>query len=192
MVRRIFLFIRVPVLVALALVTGACIRSASYYLNKGNQLAAQGKYVEAELNYRKAIQKNANLGEAFYQLGLTSLKEGKPVDSYRDLARAVQLMPSRDDVKVKLADLALAIFMADRRRPQVPWNQAVKLSDELLQKNPKSFDGLRLKGHLAVASQNLKDAEDFYYRANAVKPMEPEVVLGLTQVLFQEGKSKEA
>lgn len=185
-------YLRAAVPVVLALLTGACIRSANYYLNKGNQLSAQGKYAEAELNYRKAIQKNANLGEAFYQLGLTSLKEGKPVDSYRDLARSVQLMPNRDDVKVKLADLALTIFMADRRRPQVPWDEAVKLSDELLQKNPKSFDALRLKGHLAVASQNMKDAEDFYSRANAVKPMEPEVILGLTQVLFQEGRSKEA
>jgi tetratricopeptide (TPR) repeat protein len=185
-------YLRVSVPVVLALLTGACIRSANYYVNKGNQLVAQGKYAEAELNYRKAIQKNANLGEAFYQLGLTSLKEGKAVDAYRDLTRAVQLMPARDDVKVKLADLALTIFIADRRRPQVPWDEAVKLSDELLKKNPKSFDALRLKGHLAVASQNLKDAEDFYYRANAVKPMEPEVILGLTQVLFQEGKSKEA
>jgi tetratricopeptide (TPR) repeat protein len=185
-------YLRTAVPVLLALLTAACIRSANYYVNKGNQLAAQGKYAEAELNYRKAIQKNANLGEAFYQLGLTSLKEGKTIDGYRDLARAVQLMPNRDDVKVKLADLALTIFIADRRRPQVPWDEAVKLSDELLKKNPKSFDALRLKGHLAVASQNMKDAEDYYYRANAVKPMDPEVILGLTQVLFQEGKSKEA
>jgi tetratricopeptide (TPR) repeat protein len=185
-------YLRATVPVVLALLTGACIRSANYYVNKGNQLAAQGKYAEAELNYRKAIQKNVNMGEAFYQLGLTSLKEGKPVDGYRDLARAEQLMPGRDDVKVKLADLALAIFMADRRRPQVPWNEAVKLSDELLKKDPKSFDALRLKGHLSAASQNMKEAEEFYYRANAVKPMEPEVVLGLTQVLFQEGKSREA
>jgi tetratricopeptide (TPR) repeat protein len=185
-------YLRAAILVALALSAAACLRNANYYVNKGNQLAAQGKYAEADLNYRKAIQKNANLGEAFYQLGLTSLKEGKPVDGYRDLSRAVQLMPDRDDAKVKLADLALAIFMADRQRPQVPWNEAVKLSDELLKKNPKSFDGLRLKGHLAAASQNMTEAEDFYYRANAVKPMEPEVVLGLTQVLFQEGRSKEA
>jgi tetratricopeptide (TPR) repeat protein len=184
-------YLRAAIVVTLALSAAAC-RSANYYVSKGNQLSAQGKYAEAELNYRKAIQKNANLGEAFYQLGLTNLKEGKAVDGYRDLARAVQLMPNRDDVKVKLADLALGIFMADRRRPQVPWDEAVKLSDELLKKNPNSFDGLRLKGHLAAASQNMKDAENFYYRANAVKPMEPEVILGLTQVLFQEGRSKEA
>ncbi len=189
--KRIACF-RPAILVALALSTAACLHNANYYVNKGNQLAAQGKYAEAELNYRKAIQKNGNWGEAFYQLGLTVVKEGKVVDGYRDLVRAVQLLPDRDDVKVKLADLALAIFMGDRRRPQVPWDEAVKLSDELLKKNPKSFDGLRLKGHLAAASQNMKDAEDFYYRANAVKPMEPEVVLGLTQVLFQEGRSKQA
>lgn len=176
----------------LALVSTACLRSPEDYLKRGNQLAAQGKYAEADLNYRKAIQKNGNYGEAYYQLSLTELKLGKVIDSYQTLTRAEQLMPNRDDVKVKLADLSLSLFVADRRRPRAPWDQAVKLADELLAKDPKSFDALRLKGHLAAASQNLKDAEAFYYRANAIQPMNPEVTLGLAQVLFQDGRGKEA
>lgn len=181
-----------PVAILLAIGMTGCLRSPDYYVKKGNQLAARGKYAEAELNYRKAIQKNAKFGEAFYQLAEAELKTGKVIDGYRTLYAAVQLMPNRDDVKVKMADLSLSIFLADRSRPKVPWDEAVKLSNELLAKNSKSFDALRLKGHLAAAEQNLKDAEEFYDRASAVKPMDPEVTLGLTQVLFQEGRTREA
>ncbi|MBV9745341.1 MAG: tetratricopeptide repeat protein [Acidobacteriia bacterium] len=184
-------YLRGAAVLSLALMLGAC-RSANDYVKKGDDFAAQGKYADAELNYRKALQKNPNFGEAYYQLALTDLKQGKVVDGYRTLVRAQQLMPSRDDIKVKLADLSLSIFLADRNRPQVPWNEAVRLANELLAKNPKSFDGLRLKGHLAVASRNLKDAEEFYRRANSIKPMDPEVTLGLTQVLFQLERPKEA
>src|ERR1700748_1262210 len=92
---------RSSVVILLALLSGACSRSPEYFLKKGNQLAAQGKYAEAELNYRNATQKNPRFGEAFYQLGLTYLKSGQLIDGYRSLASATQIMPNRDDVKVK-------------------------------------------------------------------------------------------
>jgi tetratricopeptide (TPR) repeat protein len=184
-------YVRVSVVILLALLAGACSRSPEYFLNRGNQLAAQGKYVDAELNYRNATQKNPKFGEAFYQLGQTDLKSGKLIDGFRALSTAEQLMPDREEVKVKLADLSFALFLADRTRPKAPWDQAVKLTDEVLAKNPKSFDALRLKGNLAAASQNLKEAEEFYNRANTIKPMDPDVTLGLSQVLMQQGRTKE-
>src|ERR1700748_2378338 len=104
---------RSSVVILLALLSGACSRSPEYFLKKGNQLAAQGKYAEAELNYRNATQKNPRFGEAFYQLGLTDMKAGKVIDGYRALGMAAQLMPDRDDVKVKLADLSFALFLGD-------------------------------------------------------------------------------
>jgi tetratricopeptide (TPR) repeat protein len=176
----------------LALVSIACLRSPDYYVKRGNQFAAQGKYAEADLNYRNAIKKNGNYGEAYYQLALNDLKLGKIADAYSTLARAVQLMPKRDDVKVKMADLSFSLYLADPRRPRGPWEEAVKLADQLLAKNPKSFDALRIEGNLAAAEKKPKEAEDFYYRANAIKPMDPEVTLGLVQVMAQEGRTKEA
>ena len=53
------------VLVTLA----ACSRSARFYRDKGDKFAASGKYYDAALNYRKAIQKDARDGEAFFGLG---------------------------------------------------------------------------------------------------------------------------
>ena len=44
------------------------------YLAKGNAFFDAGKYDDASLNYRKAIQKDTNFGEAYYRLGLTAIK----------------------------------------------------------------------------------------------------------------------
>ena len=92
-----------PLLTALIVFTG-CGRSPSYYLAKGQELFAKQNYSEAALNYRKAIQRDARFGEAYYQLGLTELHLNKGREAYQDLSRAAALLPGRDDVKVTLAD----------------------------------------------------------------------------------------
>src|SRR5579864_6026248 len=176
----------------LALLSTACSRSPRYYLDVANKLAAQGHYADADLNYRKAIQKDASLGEAYYQLGLMNVKQGKIQPAYQALSTAAQLLPAREDVQVRLADFAMTVYLADPRRPQALYSKVTDVANQLSAKNSRSFDGLRLKGHLAMADQNLSGAEEFYAQANAVKPMQPEVILGWTEALLRDKKPKEA
>ena len=68
-------------------------RSAQSYLEKGNAMFAQGHFAEANLNYRKALQKDPNFGEAYYRAGLAELKDNKVAQALQDLQRAVRLMP---------------------------------------------------------------------------------------------------
>jgi 16S rRNA (uracil1498-N3)-methyltransferase len=49
-----------------------------------------------------------------------------------------------------------------------------------------------LKGYVAAIDKRLQDAEDFFRRANDVQPMQPELILGWTQALFQDNQPKEA
>jgi tetratricopeptide (TPR) repeat protein len=178
--------------VLLALMSTACSRSPQYYLDVANKLAAEGHYADADLNYRKAIQKNASFGEAYFQLGLMNLKQGKVQPAYQTLSTAAQLLPAREDVQVKFGDLAMTLYLADARRPQVLYSKVTAIANQLTAKNARSFDSLRLRGHLAMADQSFSDAEEFYAQANAVKPMQPEVILGWTEALFQDKKPKEA
>src|SRR5579864_7425730 len=64
----------VAILALCAFLCSACSKSAEHYLQKGNELYAAGKPSEAALNYRRAIQQNPKLGEAYYKLGLTEVK----------------------------------------------------------------------------------------------------------------------
>jgi tetratricopeptide (TPR) repeat protein len=182
----------VSVLTVLLILTGsACTRSARYYTDKGKQLFAEGKYSDADLNFRKARQIDPKYGDAYYQLGLVALEMKKPTDAYLALARAVELMPSRDDVKLKLADLSLTAYMADSHRPRPLYERVNDLSNQLAGKNPDSYDAMRLKGYLAMTDHHYQEAEEYFRKANDAKAMQPEVIMGWTQVLFLDKQAAE-
>src|ERR1700719_2056311 len=99
---------RVSGLIAvLLLVTGGCSRSPQYYFDTAARLTADGKLDEAVLTYRKAIQADPNFGEAYYRLGSLLSRIPRTQEAYAALLRAVELLPAREDVKVKLAELEL-------------------------------------------------------------------------------------
>src|SRR5258706_9127716 len=100
-----------PVILGIALLgASACNRRPQAYLERGNTFAAEHKYQEASIQYKKALQKNPQFGEAVYRLALSELGLHNLPESYRLLVRAVGVMPDNDEAKVKLADLALAIY----------------------------------------------------------------------------------
>jgi len=152
---------------------------------KADKLFTSGNYAEAELNYKKALQKDSNYGEAHYGLALTELQLLKTHEAYDSMSRAADLLPNRPDVKIRLADFALALYLPDPKHPANLYNQLNQLSGDLLAKDPNSFDGLRIKGHLATAENKTADAADFFRKANRVKPNQPEIVLSLSQALFK-------
>src|SRR6266568_7561348 len=81
------------------------------YLQNGNKYFDKGKYKEASIMYRTALQKDQKFGEAYYRLALTELKTEQPFAAVQSLRRAVELLkpdqPQRMDARVKLADVYL-------------------------------------------------------------------------------------
>jgi tetratricopeptide (TPR) repeat protein len=175
----------------LCLLGASCGRSARHYFDIGAKQDEAGRYDDAIINYRKAIQKNANMADAYYGLGRTLLKKQKTRESFAALERAVALAPDNMDAKRLLADLALAAYLGDSRRPKVLYDKLTGLAGQFLSKNSNSYDGLRLKGYLAETDHNLAEAAPYFRRANEVKPMQPEVVIALAQALFQDAKTAE-
>src|ERR1700722_13037081 len=110
--------VAVIVLSSLALLTASCRRSRQGYLEKGNELYAAGKNEEAILNYRKAVQGDAQLGETYYRLAMAELKTGHAAGAYPALVMANRLLPRRSDVKESLADFLLLAYIGDQSRPQ--------------------------------------------------------------------------
>src|SRR5438132_14407614 len=121
----------VPVAATL-LILAACSRTPQYYLDLANRQAAQGKYADAAINYRKAIQGKADFGEAYYQFALTELKMGKPQAAMPLLSEAVKLMPNRTDATAKLADVCVAVYISDRRHPKYLLDKAAEIAEDLV------------------------------------------------------------
>jgi tetratricopeptide (TPR) repeat protein len=177
--------------VAIAMMVGGCGRSAAGYLEKGNENLAAGKTADAVLNYRKAIQKDPKLGEAYYRLGL-ALSGENASQAYQALLTASSLMPARDDVKIHLGDLCLQSYLADSNRPKRLYDQIQQVSKQLLSKDPNSVEGLRFKGYLALIDRRIPEAIAVFRSASAIAPARSDIVLPLTQALIEDKQFSES
>ena len=178
------------------LLATACSRSARHYLDQCTRAAAAGKDNEAILNFEKALRKNSQSGQAYLQLGLVFKRESNLRKAYSALAQAVELLPDSDpdsnNARVALADVALTIYLADNTRPLAMYDQINSVATKLLAENPQSFDGLRLKGDLALLNEHGDQARDWLQKANQVKPMQSNVILPLVESLFGNNQPEEA
>jgi tetratricopeptide (TPR) repeat protein len=159
----------------------------------GNKFYERGKFKEASLMYRRALQFDGRYADAYYRLGLAYLKLSSYPSAAAAFRRAVQLDPNNDDACVRLGDLYVRAGVRE-------WNNYARnqvldglrpLVERLLRKNPKSFDGLRLAGYLARVEGDGKAATQKFRLANEVQPWDPETVLALVESLIAGGGAGE-
>jgi len=179
------------VVVCFAALTG-CRTSKEGYVSKGNNFVEAGKYQDAEILYRKAIQKDPQYGEAYYRLGLMELKAQNSGEAQRALLRAVQLLPNSIDAKEKLGSLMLEYYLVDPHHSQSYYNVAKQMSDDLLAKNPNSFEGLREKGYLALSDKKPDEAIALFRKALQINPSDATLTVALAQNLVRTGHPQDA
>ena len=158
-------------------------RTPRQAVDKGHEFYAQGKYADASLQFRKAIQRDSKCAGAHLGLGLSEAKQSHWEQAYAALSQAATLAPGDDQAKIQLANLCLMAYLGDRNRRATLYDKAAQLTAELAGKNPDSFPVLRLRGYLAIADQKPKDAAAFFRRANELKPDEADVATMLVRNL---------
>jgi tetratricopeptide (TPR) repeat protein len=183
----------IPVVGAICL--AACGRSPeqlqSEYLEKGNHFFSSGKFRDASLNYRKALQHDPASGDTYYRLGLAELKQDNHASAFQALQRATQL--SNDNrAKVEFADLCLQLYLDGGRRSSELRDHLERISRQLSTADPGSFDALRLSGYVAMFAGEAKTALQFFEQANLKRPSQPPVLMALSECLFREGRASEA
>ena len=90
--RKIHLFSRkkVAIILLLLMAVGAQAQSDRDYIRQGNKQFLAGKFAEAEVDYRKAIEKNAKNPQAAYNLGnalLAQKKDSAAIVQYQQAAK---------------------------------------------------------------------------------------------------------
>ena len=188
----------VIILAALTLVS--CSRDPNVakkrYLENGNKYFAKGKFKEASIMYRNALQKDQRYGLAYYHLALTDLKLGRVPNSLGELRRAIELVPKDQpehlDAEIRLAE----IYIAFTREPQF-LDEVDGIAKELFERDPNSFDGHRLTADLDFARAQatfragrpeqskklLQDSIAEYRKAFSLKPPTSNLTMQLARAL---------
>jgi tetratricopeptide (TPR) repeat protein len=162
------------------------------FLDNGNKLFAKGEYKQAAIYYRRALREDAQFAEAYYKSGLTSIRLSNWGDAIGSLQRAFTLDPKNSDAGAKLAEIYMLASAQDPKRAKQFAMEIKDVSDRLLQRDPKSFEGLRLAAFLDLGEGKLEDAIAKYRMANSVKPDQPEVTVPLVDTLMKNKQVPEA
>lgn len=186
--RKLSFLVLLPLLVLLV----SCGRDPQSLVATGNKYFDRGKYREASIMYRRALQKDRKMAEAWYRLGLVDSQLSAWGEALSAFQRAVELNPNNTDATARLADLYLASYIFDRAHPKESLAETKSLAQTLLKKQPNSFDGLRLAGYAALVENKMNEATKDFEAANAAKPWQPAVVLTLCQIMGNTGRGPEA
>jgi len=154
------------------------------YVERGNQYFALGKYKEASILYRRALNKDLRSPDAWYRLGLVHTKLGALPDAHKDFSRAIELDPANYDAVIQLGDLDLAFYLLDPSSGRPYLADLKDITARLLKRDSRSFDGLRFSGNIALARNDTEAAITAFQAANQVTPAQPDLVLTLVQTMF--------
>jgi tetratricopeptide (TPR) repeat protein len=197
-------------LVALTLISCQRDRAVAkkQYVESGNKYLARGRFKEAVIQYQNAVKIDPRYGPAHYKLGGVYLKLKPPsvALSIKEFRNAVELLKDNQayqeeykDSIVQLSQLELVFLNKDKQTME----DVQGYCDELLKKDPNSFDGFRLTGNFdftragqeadpTVAATLLDSAMDNYRKAEAIKPDDLGVALQMGLILRGQKRYAEA
>ena len=122
-------------------------QSVRSLVNRGNDLYREGKYADAEVNYRKALEKEKSLLPGKFNLGNALHKEGKLDDAVREYEGTLQPgMPAGTKAKVYYN-------IGNSYLRQQKYQEAIRSYVESLKLAPDDYDA---KYNLSYALERLR------------------------------------
>ncbi len=161
-------------------------------LQTGNAYYDKGKYKEASLIYRRALQYDRRFAEAYYRLGLAEVATGRYAEAMQALQRAADLEPGNAEVYEQLSDLYLAFYQSEPKRLAQFLDEVEALTERAEAHRVEPRRTLRVRGFIAIGRERLDQAIALFREARRLDPSEKRVVLGLAGALSRRGNLTEA
>ena len=120
------------------------------YIRKGNRAYKDSVYVDAEVNYRKALEANPKSTVSMFNLGNTLLQQNKVQEAMEQYVGAARVEKDKMNLAQIYHNMGV-IFHA-----QKDYAKAVEAYKESLRNNPKDDE---TRYNLALAQKLLKDQE---------------------------------
>jgi tetratricopeptide (TPR) repeat protein len=167
-------------------------KARSTAMSRGQEYYQKASYAAAEIQFEKAIQQDANFGQAWLWLGRTEERLGKATGAGLALKEAVSLMPGQAPPLTELANFLLVAYTGDPRHPVELYKQISEIADQLLSDDPESFEGTKLRGFLAASENDSTRAVSLLQQANKQEPGDASVVTALFESLMRSGQKEQA
>lgn len=152
---------------------------ASEHMSRGEEYYEAGKYREAEIEFRNALQIDPKLAHGHTQLGKTYLALKDPRNAFAELQRALEIDDSLREPRFELARLYLA---------SGDGTKAESSARTLIERDPKDVDARLVLVTWLLIDQKLADAEEQIKQALAVAPQSANVQLAYGRVLGAKGQ----
>jgi tetratricopeptide (TPR) repeat protein len=131
------------------------------FLQSGNRYFDQGKYAEATIEFRNAVQADPNSSDAHERLATAYTKTGNWDGAVTELERTVMLQPTNTRAQLNLGNILFAGQDLER---------AGQISLAMLQKDPNNADAHSLMANVAEARGRHDEAMSEIVKAISLKP----------------------
>ena len=129
-------------------------------VRRGNRQYNDSNYTEAEVNYRRGIDKNASSFEAYYNLGNALFRQEKYPEALEAYAQAEKLLDANDQQqKEELVNRLAATYhnMGNAYYVQQQYDKAIAAYQQSLRQNPKDHE---TRYNLVKAMQQLQQQQN--------------------------------
>ena len=152
-------------------------------VQQGTTALKAGKFQEATIRFRQAIQANPKLGDARLKLGDAYLGLEDPRSAAREYQRAADLLPASIEAQLKAGQ----ILLLGRA-----FEDAKARADRALEIDPKNVAAQVLRGNALAGLKDLDGAITEYEDAIALDPTQSAAYASLGRVQLSQGNRDEA
>ena len=128
-------------------------------IRRGNKQYNDSNYTDAEVNYRRGLDKNAQSFEAHYNLGDALFRQEKYAEALEQYAEAEKLLNANEDLRQEQIDSRLADTyhnIGNAHYVQQQYDKAVAAYQQSLRRNPKDHE---TRYNLVKAMQQLQQQQ---------------------------------
>jgi Tfp pilus assembly protein PilF len=152
-------------------------------LDTGRVYLDKGKYQEASVEFRKALQIDPNFAQAHYQLAREYLLARAWFAAYKELTTTVKLDPKNIDAQVDLATLLIGVGKFDLAQGQV---------EKILGVDANRAAAFVLVGQKYAAAHDTDRAVEDFEKAIKLEPTNANNYIGLAAVYLGAHRNSEA
>ncbi len=157
---------------------GGCGKSKEGLQAEGVKQLNAGNPGGAIVLFKSALEKDENFAEARYQLGRAYAAMGKRELAEKEFTKVLKQNPSRDEIQLELAKLAIAGNKGD---------VAATLAGQYLAKHPDNADALEVMGISSAIRKQYQEAETYLLQALKASPTRSNTKLELASVYVAAG-----